>query len=80
MVRSPVEITWCGGMKGAFWADHRFLFEPSGDASVEVQSVESWEGPLAALLRRGIEPGARKVGREQLGALAAAAGSTLQQV
>jgi hypothetical protein len=60
-------------MKGGLWAEHRFLFEPRGEASVEVQSVEAWDGPIAALLRPGIEPGARKVGRQQLEALAAAA-------
>ena len=73
VVRSPAEITWCGGMKGGLWAEHRFLFEPRGEASVEVQSVEAWVGPIAALLRPGIEPGARRVGRQQLEALAAAA-------
>jgi hypothetical protein len=67
----PRELTWCGGVKRVLWAEHRFLFEPRGEADVEVTSVESWHGPVAALLRPLIAPGAKKVGREQLAALAA---------
>ena len=70
MARSPEELTWVGGRKGILWAEHRFLFEARGAASVEVVSVESWQGALAALLRPGIEPGAKRVAREQLAALA----------
>ena len=73
VLKSPAEITWCGGKKGILWAEHRFLFEPKGEGGVEVESVESWHGPLATLLRRLIEPAARKVGKDQLQALQAAA-------
>src|ERR1035441_6016382 len=54
VVRSPEEITWCGGAKGILWAEHRFLFVPKGERSVEVSSVESWHGPVAFLLRFAI--------------------------
>jgi|SRR5580658_558852 hypothetical protein len=74
IVRSPAEITWCGGTRGIIWAEHRFLFEPRGAASVEVLSAETWQGPLAAALRPVIAWGARTVGLEQLAALAVAAG------
>jgi uncharacterized protein YndB with AHSA1/START domain len=74
-VRSPDELTWCGGKRGVLWAEHRFLFEPKGAEAVEVQSVETWSGPLAALLRPAILPGAVRVGREQLEALAGAVGN-----
>jgi hypothetical protein len=70
VVKSPTEITWCGGAKGIFFAEHRFLFEARGDDSVEVQSVETWHGPLARLFRFAVEPGARKVGAAQLAGLA----------
>ena len=71
VMRSGAEVTWVGGVKGALFAEHRFLFEPRGPSSVFVDSVETWSGPLAALLRAAIHPGAVKVGREQLAALAA---------
>jgi len=74
-VRSPEELTWCGGKRGVLWAEHRFLFEPRGAGAVEVQSVETWSGPLAALLKPAILPGAVRVGREQLEALAGAVAS-----
>ena len=73
VVKDNAEITWTGGKKGILWAEHRFLFEARGDDGVEVESVESWHGPLAALLRRLIEPAARKVGKDQLQALQSAA-------
>ena len=72
VARSPEELTWVGGRKGILRAEHRFLFKARGAASVEVESVESWHGVLAALLRPGIEPGATRVAREQLAALATA--------
>jgi hypothetical protein len=75
VVRSPDELTWCGGTKGVLWAEHRFLFVPKGATSVEVQSEETWSGPLASLLRRAIEPAASRIGNEQLEALAAAVAS-----
>jgi hypothetical protein len=75
VVRSPEELTWCGGTKGMLWAEHRFLFVPQGKSSVEVQSVETWSGPLASLLRRAIEPAAVRIGNEQLEGLAKAVAS-----
>jgi hypothetical protein len=68
----PKEITWSGGVKGLLRADHRFLFVAKGDAQVEVQSVETWHGVVARLLRRVIERDAMRVGNDQLDALAAA--------
>jgi uncharacterized protein YndB with AHSA1/START domain len=72
VVKRPMEITWCGGAKGVLWAEHRFLFESKGVEIVEVQSVESWHGFLARLLRFAIAKGAQKVGEAQLEALASA--------
>jgi hypothetical protein len=72
VVRSPSEITWCGGAKGVLWAEHRFVFEPRGEASVEAQSIETWHGFLARLLRFAIERDAKQVGEAQLEALASA--------
>jgi uncharacterized protein YndB with AHSA1/START domain len=71
VVRRPVEITWCGGVKGILWAEHRFLFEKDGDGT-RVRSVETWHGALAALLRRAIKPKAERIGAEQLASLAKA--------
>jgi hypothetical protein len=72
IVRRPEEICWCGGIKGVLYAEHRFSFEPREGASVEVRSEEAWSGFLAAMLRSGILPKAERIGRDQLGALAAA--------
>jgi hypothetical protein len=66
----PAELTWCGGVRGLLYAEHRFLFERRGDREVEVSSVETWSGVLAALLRAAIEPQAEKVGAAQLAGLA----------
>jgi len=63
------EVTWGGGIPGLVKGRHRFLFEPKGDSSVEVSSVETWSGALAALLRPVLQPLAERVGREQLDAL-----------
>jgi hypothetical protein len=71
VVRRPAEITWCGGVKGILWAEHRFLFEKEGDGS-RVRSVETWTGALATLLRRAIKPKAERIGAEQLASLAKA--------
>ncbi|MEO8877070.1 MAG: SRPBCC family protein [Polyangiaceae bacterium] len=73
VVKSPVEITWCGGKKGLLYAEHRFLFEPKGDAAVEVTSAETWSGLLSVVLRAVIDSGAKKVGADQLSGLAAGA-------
>jgi hypothetical protein len=59
------EMTWGGGVPGLVLARHSFLFEPKGD-SVEVQSIETWSGALALVLRPIILPMAERVGREQL--------------
>jgi hypothetical protein len=70
-VRAGVELSWRGGIRGVVVGHHRFLFEAMGPSSVRVESVETWSGPLAALLRPLILPGAVKVARETLAALAA---------
>ena len=67
------ELTWGGGVRGVFLADHRFLFERKGDSSVDVRSVERWSGVVAAVLRRALVPSAERIGREQLEALEKAA-------
>lgn len=72
VVRPDQELTWCGGAKGIVYAEHRFLFEPAGEKAVLVRSEETWSGPVASLLRLGIQPAASKVGARQLEALAAA--------
>lgn len=70
VVRAGKELTWRGGTPGVLFGEHRFLFEATGLSSVRVESVETWHGALAALLRPLIQPGAVKVGRDQLAALA----------
>jgi hypothetical protein len=72
VVDRPREITWGGGVPGVFLADHRFLFEPRGESSVEVRSVETWSGIIASLFRRTLLSQAERVGKDQLGALARA--------
>jgi hypothetical protein len=72
IVRRPEEICWSGGIKGVLLGEHRFSFVAEGADSVEVHSDETWSGFLAPLLRAGIQPKAEQIGREQLGALAAA--------
>jgi hypothetical protein len=74
-VRRPAEICWSGGVKGLLHGDHRFSFEATGEASVEVRSDETWSGFFATLMRPGILPKAEQIGRDQLEALAAAVGS-----
>ena len=62
----PRELAWRGGVRGLLWAEHRFLLEPEGESRTRVRSVETWHGPLAAILRRVIEPTAVKIGGQQL--------------
>jgi hypothetical protein len=71
VVRPHEEITWCGGVRGLVYAEHHFFFDAAGDA-VTVRSEETWTGPVASLLRFGIQPGAAKVGGETLDGLARA--------
>lgn len=66
----PRELTWTGGLRGVFAAEHRFLFEPEGEGKTRVRSVETWSGALSGVLRALVLPRAEKVGREQLEALA----------
>jgi len=68
-VDRPREISWRGGPRGVLHAHHRFLFEPHAEGTL-VRSVESWEGPLAAIFRFLIRPGAERIGGQQLAALA----------
>jgi hypothetical protein len=69
VARRASEITWCGGVRGVLWAQHRFVFEPRGEGEVEVRSIETWSGALARLLRGVVKPAAEKVGRAQLAGL-----------
>lgn len=69
VVKDANEVAWCGGKKNVIWAEHRFLVEPTGDNAVDVESRETWSGPVATLLRRLIQPLASKVGKDQLRAL-----------
>jgi hypothetical protein len=72
VLRDGKELTWCGGVRGALLAEHRFLFEPKGAATVVVESVETWSGLVASVLRPLIQPNAIKIGQDQLAALATA--------
>lgn len=75
VVDRPREITWCGGVRGVLWAEHRFLFEADGHGGTLVRSLETWEGALAVATRRFVQPIAERVGREQLEALARSIGA-----
>jgi hypothetical protein len=70
-VRPDAELSWSGGRRGVLHGEHRFVFHPKGETSVEIESVETWSGAIASLLRPIIQRGATKVGQEQLEALAA---------
>jgi hypothetical protein len=70
VARRPEEIAWRGGVRGLLWAEHRFLFEPDAKGGTRVRSVETWQGPLASLLRRAIQPRAERIGAAQLAGLA----------
>ena len=69
VVDRPRELTWGGGVRGLLRGEHRFLFEPKGDSSVEVRSVETWSGAIVSLVRRVLVPAAERVGKDQLAAL-----------
>jgi hypothetical protein len=72
VVNRPGEITWCGGRRGLLYAEHRFLFSSDGNGGTRVHSHETWSGALAPLLRPLLQPGAERVGSQQLAGLAAA--------
>jgi hypothetical protein len=72
----PRELAWRGGVRGVLWAEHRFVFEPDGDHRTRVQSIETWHGALAGVLRRFVEPAAIRIGSQQLESLARAAALT----
>ena len=72
----PRELAWRGGVRGLLWAEHRFVLEPDGDRRTRVQSIETWHGALAGLLRRLVEPAAIKIGGQQLEGLAKASSLT----
>jgi hypothetical protein len=63
------ELTWGGGVPGVLTGSHRFLFEPRGESSVEVRSIETWSGMMSPVLRRHLLPLAERIGREQLAGL-----------
>lgn len=68
----PRELAWCGGIRRVLYAEHRFVLEPDGDHRTRVRSIETWNGALAGLLRRFVEPAAMRIGGQQLAALAKA--------
>ena len=72
----PHELAWRGGVRGVLWAEHRFVLDADGDRRTRVRSIETWNGALAGLLRRLIEPVAVRVGSEQLAGLAKASALT----
>lgn len=76
IVERPREIAWRGGIRGLLWAEHRFVLEPDGAHRTRVKSIETWNGPLARVLRRIIEPAAVKIGGQQLAGLARASALT----
>lgn len=69
----PTEVAWRGGVRGIFWAEHRFVLEPVGDRRTRVRSIETWRGALAGLLRPLVQPVAVRVGAAQLAGLDGAA-------
>jgi polyketide cyclase/dehydrase/lipid transport protein len=75
VARRPDEIAWRGGSRRVLWAEHRFLFEADGANGTLVRSVETWQGALALLLRRFVQPRAERVGADQLAGLAKALSS-----
>lgn len=64
------ELTWCGGVRGVLFAEHRFLFEPHGEGRTLVRSVETWSGALAGAVRPVLKPLAERIAGDQLEALA----------
>ena len=70
VVDRPRELTWCGGVKGVLWGEHRFLFVADGRGGTHVHSLETWTGALASATRGFVQPLAERIGREQLEALA----------
>lgn len=72
-VDRPREIAWGGGAPGIS-AEHRFLFEPSGNGGTRILSVELWTGLLAPILKPIVKRVAERVGAEQLRGIAKAVG------
>lgn len=68
VVDRPYEITWCGGVRGVLYAEHRFLFEP-GTNETTVRSLETWSGVLAPFVRFALQTGASRAASEQLAGL-----------
>lgn len=73
VLERPREIAWRGGIRGLLWADHRFVLEAISPTRTRVRSIETWNGALAGLLRRIVEPAAIKIGGQQLAGLDKAA-------
>lgn len=69
----PTEVAWRGGVRGLFWAEHRFVLEPVGDRRTRVRSIETWRGALSGLLRPLVHPVAVRVANAQLAGLDGAA-------
>jgi hypothetical protein len=73
VLERPRELGWRGGVRGFFWAEHRFVMEPDGDRRTRVRSIETWHGIGAHLARRQVMKAALRIGGEQLAGLAKAA-------
>lgn len=71
----PRTITWCGGLRGVLFAEHRFHFDHRDGGGTRIRSEETWTGRLARVLERVVRPLAEKVGKDQIEALARAAES-----
>ena len=69
----PTEVAWRGGVRGVFWAEHRFVLEPVGDRRTRVRSIETWRGALSGLLRPFVHPVAVRAANAQLAGLDGAA-------
>ena len=71
VLERPLTVAWRGGIGRLLFAEHAFRFEPKGKGTL-VRSQEVWDGRLASALRPFVKPGAERVGRQQLEALARA--------
>lgn len=70
-VERPLTVAWRGGVGKLLFAEHVFRFEAKGSGTL-VRSQEVWDGRLASAMRPIVKPGAERVGRQQLEALARA--------
>jgi hypothetical protein len=74
VIDRPKEIAWCGGVRGLFRAEHRFLFESDGKGGARIHSHETFRGALAQLVRGLVKARSQRVASEQLAGLATRVG------